>query len=697
MNSIALYGYLISAVLFTVFSLLFLLKARLKANNVELSIAMIAGACWAGVGAYDASRDISISLLFISIEQLRNIVWSFLFFRLLTSFVENIGKNTFLIASVRISIGLPILILILLTVISFSNINVPILGYDLRILMQLLQTLLMLSILEQLFRHAREYRHLVKQIFIIFASILLYDFICYSDSLLFREIDADLWVARAYVSASFLPFMVLVLNRLPDGRSLISISREIVFHFSIVIVLAVYLLFLSFSGYFLQLLGGDWEFVLKNVLIFTSLIFVLVLVFSRRNRAILRAFIDKHMLSYKYDYREEWSQLIHNLSAVTDEDLEKESIKSLARIVNSESGSIWLRTNKDSFYQSTELGGFPKIGDFEPTNSSMINFLNHWQWVINLDDVELKSEIYEDLDLPKWIEKTNKEAWLIVPLMVQDRVYGFIVIGKPVLLKGFDWEDITLLKTAGREVAMHLAHARSSFALIESRQFEAFNRLSAYVMHDLKNLMSQLSLIVRNAEKHKHKPEFIDDTIKTVENSVNRMNNLLAQLKGVDIVGSDQKLIKVVDILNLTIKDKEYGSPVPELKNINENIRIEVDVEKIVSILGHVVQNAQDATDKHGYVKLSCVKDSEFNVIEVEDNGVGMDQAFIDSRLFKPFDSTKGLTGMGIGAHDVKQYIEKELKGIVEVKSELEIGTVFRIKIPVQQHIAGTDSEVGVG
>ncbi|MDH5727743.1 MAG: PEP-CTERM system histidine kinase PrsK, partial [Gammaproteobacteria bacterium] len=304
------------------------------------------------------------------------------------------------------------------------------------------------------------------------------------------------------------------------------------------------------------------------------------------------------------------------------------------------------------------------------------------QWVINIDEYQKHPHLYGNLALPAWL--LHGQSWLVVPLMLQNRLYGFVEIDKPLAARDFNWEDIDLLKTAGREVASHLAQARAASALIEARQFDAFNRLSAYVVHDLKNLVSQLDLLVSNADKHKHNPAFIDDTIKTVENAVTRMSKLLYQLNEHQLDGERNRQ-ELNNLLKQVIADKSNQRPQPEWIEPNQHFYIDTDAIRFIAIIGHLVQNAQDAAKSTGQVSIELKQSGRFAIITIKDNGDGMDQDFIQNRLFKPFDTTKGLTGMGIGAHEAKVFIEA-MGGSIHVQSQPHNGTMVSIELPLAEN-----------
>jgi putative PEP-CTERM system histidine kinase len=204
-------------------------------------------------------------------------------------------------------------------------------------------------------------------------------------------------------------------------------------------------------------------------------------------------------------------------------------------------------------------------------------------------------------------------------------------------------------------------------------------------MHDLKNLIAQLSLVVRNAEKHHNNPEFMRDAIRTVEHAVDKMSRLMAQIKNF-ATGDTTAELDLTSLLREVINSRSFQLPVPVLQECENKIFTQADPDRLGSALEHIIHNAQDAAGKHGTVTISYkLAETGHAVIKVIDNGHGMEQEFIRTRLFKPFDTTKGLTGMGIGAYESREYI-RSIGGELFVKSEIDKGTQFTFLIPVAGH-----------
>lgn len=203
-------------------------------------------------------------------------------------------------------------------------------------------------------------------------------------------------------------------------------------------------------------------------------------------------------------------------------------------------------------------------------------------------------------------------------------------------------------------------------------------------MHDLKNLIAQLSLVVSNAARHKNNPQFMEDAIQTVDNSVTKMNRMLAQLRSGRDPEKQRSQLDLCEELTDVVKTMSAGSPVPRADCQATGLHIRADKDRFGAVIGHVIRNAQDATPDDGMVIVRLFKQHDQAVVEVQDTGEGMDEAFVRDRLFKPFESTKGTSGMGIGAYETREYI-RSLGGEVEVLSRPGQGTTFRMRIPISE------------
>jgi putative PEP-CTERM system histidine kinase len=539
-----------------------------------------------------------------------------------------------------------------------------------------------LLLLEQFFRNSNEgelwaTKHLCLGLGILFA----YDFFMYAEALLFRQLDRNSWQARGIVTAMAAILIAISISRTDrneaqDNPQGIHLSRHVAFHSLTLMASGIYLITMSLAAYFIRYLGGSWGSVLQITFLCAAGLTLVVLLFSGQIRASTRVWLSKNFFSYKYDYRLEWLQFTHTLASGQN-DIPENITRAVANLVKSPGGILWSKA---------EDGRFNIVANWEmPLPRKEIDLVNLslWLqeegWIIDLREWRRAPDLYRKLELPVGLTDISR-AWLIIPLLFGEKLQGILLLRESDLLRDFNWEDRDLLKVAGKQAGSHLAQFQADKALVESRQFEAFNRLSAYVIHDLKNILAQLSLMVANAQKHKHNPEFIDDMVSTVSNTVMRMSKLMTQLRSGSGQTEKQKF-ELTDLLKDVVAEGRHREPVPKLILANHKFSLTCDRDRLQTVFSHLVQNAQEATDKSGVVIIRLLHEHGAAVVEVEDSGTGMDEEFVRHRLFKPFDSTKGLTGMGIGAFESRDFIHS-LGGNIHVQSSPGCGSLFRVYIP---------------
>jgi signal transduction histidine kinase len=191
-----------------------------------------------------------------------------------------------------------------------------------------------------------------------------------------------------------------------------------------------------------------------------------------------------------------------------------------------------------------------------------------------------------------------------------------------------------------------------------------------------------MALIVKNSDKHKHNPDFIDDTVDTLKHAVNKMQHIIEQLKQGKTSPTTTSQVDLVDIIQ-HINFLHNGTPALQIETTLNVCLINIDQAKLISVVTNLIQNAQDATQKpDGSVKLVLTAIADYAVIKIIDNGTGMTPTFIAERLFKPFDTTKGNAGMGIGAYEARDFVLKN-SGFIDVESEPEIGTTITLQLPL--------------
>ena len=540
-----------------------------------------------------------------------------------------------------------------------------------------------LFLVENLYRNTRpEQRWGIKFLCLGIGGMFAYDFFMYAQALLFNQMDMNLWVARGAVFMLIAPIIGIAVARNPDWSVDVFISRDAAAHTATFLFAGCYLLFMAAAGYFIREFGGDWGVVFQAVFLFGAGVVLAALLFSGQLRARIKVFLSKHFFRHRYDYREQWLRFTNALSLCKQETLPYECVvRAIAEVVDSSGGLLWLRRKDGAFEQTAHWGVSGGETEILPADSTLSRFLKERDWVIILEEYLADPELYSYLDMPEWIMNLP-HAWLVVPLLDQQELLGFMVVNRPRVNVPLNWELRDLVKTTACQAASHLAQLEAMQALAEARQFEGFHRLSAFVLHDIKNLIAQQSLLVGAAAEHKHKPEFIDDAVEIMEHSVAKMQRLMQLLK-TGISGGKAVTTNLVVIARTAVNNCTGGRPVPDFQCRLEEIWITMDGDRMTSVMENLIQNAQDATADDGAVTVSLgCRENQVDIL-IEDNGCGMDAAFVRDRLFRPFDTTKGDTGMGIGAYECKEYVNS-LGGEIQIESEPGSGTRVHVILPLR-------------
>jgi putative PEP-CTERM system histidine kinase len=392
-------------------------------------------------------------------------------------------------------------------------------------------------------------------------------------------------------------------------------------------------------------------------------------------------FVSKHFFSYRYDYRTEWLRFTRTLNQDgSPQSLQERTVMAIAELVEAPGGCVWLLD---------EGRGFAPAGRFnvmqpavvEAPDGSLARFLERTGWIVNVPECVESPAHHPGLVLPPWLAGMPA-AWLVVPLMSGDNLAGFVVLTTPLTPVSVDWEVRDLLKTAARQAASYLQQVRATEALLEARKFDAFNRMSAFVVHDLKNLVAQLSLLLRNAERHRDNREFQRDMLETVENVVERMNRLMLQLRAGTTPVAKPHAVDLGPLVRRVCAAKSDG-----LRPLHADIDADVVAigheDRLEHVLAHLLQNALDASRPGQPVRVRLASEDPHAVLEVADEGVGMREQYVKERLGKPFETTKS-SGMGIGVYESTTYVAS-LGGRLVVDSTPGEGTRVRVLLPLTQ------------
>jgi putative PEP-CTERM system histidine kinase len=556
----------------------------------------------------------------------------------------------------------------------------------------LAMTVFALVLVEQLFRSiAPDWRWSIKPLCIGFGGAALFDLYLYSDALLFNRIDADAFSIRGFVHALVVPLVAISTVRSRDWKKRIVLSQRAALQSATLVAVGVYLLFMAAAGYYVRYFGGDWGRAFQLALLFAALLLLGLLSLSGSIRAKFRVLVGKHFFSYRYDYREEWLRFTNTLSSQDGfSEMGQHVVKGLADMVESPAGALWLKDPTARFFAQAACWNMPASSATEDADSGLCKFLIDSGWIINLEEYRSLPRRYDGLDIPRWLVEVPN-AWLVVPLATRCEMIGFVVLATARTTIDVNWEVNDLLKTAGRQAGAFLGQMQATEALLEVRKFDAFNRMSAFVVHDLKNIVAQLSLMLKNAERHRDNPEFQQDMLMTVEHSVERMRQLMMQLReGATPVDSPRGIDLGDVILRIRTAKASQGRDLEF--ELTDKVVAKGHEDRVERVIGHIVQNALDATENGGRVWVKLERQGAHALVEVGDTGHGMTPEFLRERLFKPFQTTKP-AGMGIGAYESFQYVH-ELGGKVLVDSSIDVGTQVSLLLPLFDAGSGMASNV---
>ena len=520
--------------------------------------------------------------------------------------------------------------------------------------------------------------------FLCFAlgGLFAFDFFIYADAMVIGQVDTVLMQARGAVSALVVPLIMISAARNPNWSLDVFFSRRFAVRLFALAGSLLYLLVLVGLGSLADLVGGSWGVVLRTVVLFGGSILLVAILVSGRFRSELVLFLNKNFFTYKFDYREEWLRFLNTVSNSDENpDLAIRVIKGVANIVDSPSGVLWTARQDNGFAPAARWNFQQEIiTETEPKDGSLPQFLRQTRWILNLNEREQKPKKYSSLAIPEWLSAI-KGAWLIVPLFHREALSGFIVLIKPRAARETNWEDYDLLKTVSAHSASYLAEQETEKALAEVRQFDAFNRRFAFIIHDIKGLVSQLSLLIDNAERHGEDPEFRRDMVATVRGTVSRLNLLLSRLHGEGDRQYPPALLSLPRLVERTIDQLQVRGIDVSYECRSGEIWVTAYRNRLASVFRHLIQNAIDVLSDGGHIDVAVRLDGGTAVVDIIDNGPGMTREFVQNELFQPFKTTKP-RGYGIGAYEARE-IMRELGGQIEVDSTPGQGTRMSVRIPI--------------
>ena len=682
--SIGFTAYLISSLLFLSILIVAFIGQRNNAKGKPFFLLIVATLIWSCLLTMSQiEASIAYEMIFIA-DLLRYYTWFYVLQHATGNFIstqlKDLIKNPFSPFYISLLFLVSVFTLLindeLVDIFNLSPINLISISW------MLIFTVFGIILVEQLFRNTpREHRAPINFLCVSAGAVFIFDFFVFSNALLLQNIDYELWSARGFVNVLIAPTLMIAAARNPSLAPNIHFSREFVFHSTALLGSGLYLIVMSVAGYYIKVSSGEWGGLLQSTFLFAALLFFASLFFSKKIKLKLKYYINRSF-SNKYDYRAEWNRFSNTLLATNDTQsgsIQIRSLQAICQIIDSNGAILWLK-DRDQYKYKANWNMKEPILTVEPDHSFLIDSLKKHQSIFTQNDLNPTQQ----KDSDHWLS-SDSENWFILPLWLNHSLFGFIYLLKPETMKNLDHEDTELLTTITHQVTLFLSQHEISIALQQAEKFKGINQMTAFLTHDLKTLLSQLFLIVENGKIHKDNPAFIDDMLNTLDHVTNKMQRLVQQLKN-PTTETPQSTSSIVNILNEILNDYKHNPVIPELSN-PENITpsLTANKDELHSALKHIIQNAVESVSKNGEVKIELTSRNSTSIsIRIIDNGKGMDADFIANRLFQPFDSTKGVTGMGIGVYQSREYI-RSLDGELDVSSQPGKGTTFKITLPIHE------------
>ena len=401
-------------------------------------------------------------------------------------------------------------------------------------------------------------------------------------------------------------------------------------------------------------------------------------------RSRLRSFINENFFSLKYDYRVEWEKAIRELTGSQGQDTPERVLRILCDLMDTSGGAIWLyRESWRQFVPAAKRGDTAVISPV-PENDPRVEALRSGEAAF----ASFAGDDRETAELFSPWRRFVDNAWIVVPMRHRSAIAGFAILNQPRAPKALDWEDQSLLRLVAMQLAAYLVQEETAQSLADARQLEDFNKRFAFVVHDIKNTIGQLRLMVSNITKFGDEKEFRDDMVITLANSVERLEGMLKSLTVVGerraASGADCQVVDLIAFLEKFTKEKcSLGHTIVLKADISRTSLVRTDFDILHRVLEHVVSNALEASAAGTVVNIDVSASTDALHIAVADRGSGMTQQFINEELFRPLKTTKQ-GGFGIGSYQVRELM-RDLGGDVTVESTVGQGTRVTLSMPLVQ------------
>jgi putative PEP-CTERM system histidine kinase len=471
---------------------------------------------------------------------------------------------------------------------------------------------------------------------------------------------------------------------LKEKGTSVQITRQVVYSSAVAILIGGYLILIGLVAKLIQSYGANLSVFLSMLAAFLVIVVLSALVVSSSVKERVKRFVDSTVYKGKVDYRAEWTRFSENIASLLDLD---EILKEVAGVVSSN-----LRIGDIVILLSGEKGdlslAYPKESSLELAIRREEDFLD---WIfrygepIGIKDIELNKSLSEEERI--FLKQAGElKLELCVPMIAKRNLVGLLLLGQKKGNQPFSEEDFSFLGGVAHQASIAVLNAKLSQELILSREMESFNKLSSFILHDLKNFISMLSLLLQNAEERLKNPDFQKSVLITISDTVERMKNLITKLStpsaGIKLDLKNCDLNKIVQNILDKMKVTNF-SRIKTSLDFGSLPLVRCDQTQIEKVFQNLVLNALEAMPEGGILSINTESDKESSLVrlKISDTGSGMSKDFIRNSLFKPFQTTKK-KGLGIGLIQCKEIVEMH-KGRISVESEEGKGATFTLELPL--------------
>ena len=504
---------------------------------------------------------------------------------------------------------------------------------------------------------------------VLLGGLACFDMVLCADLVLFQQASASLADAHAIAVIIVAPPLVAAAARDRRWRAGLQLSRSAVFHSATLILSGAVLLALSAAGEAFRQFGADWAWMAEASMFFAALIGIGLLLTSGSARSRLRRTVVEHFFARRYDYRQQWLDCIDTLSATKSQGraaLHTRVIRALADVVDSPHGALFLRDGGAEAFQWSGSWNMPASGPVPPDHP-VVAAMRGGQWIAVLDGASGPP-----------LDQLGR-LWLAIPLVNGDQQIGLVLAGPPRAPFDLAQEVFDLLRIVGREAAGFVAEQRATRVLLQTRQLHDYGKRFAFVAHDIKNVSSQLTLLLSNAERHIANPEFQRDMLETVGASVQKIAALLRRLDAPAADRAPAALAPAPRLEALLATYRRVRRVALTLEHDGSTAAVAISPDAFDAAVTHLLNNAAEASGGEP-VRVRVRHEAQQVVIDIIDKGCGMTSEFIRDQLFQPFGSSKR-QGSGIGAFQARELL-REGGGDVQAISAPGAGTTMRLVLP---------------